>query len=160
MKICPTCGKKNAIIPVGYEDCLNCIQKSIDEKEGKKPKRNVSHEEDNIQEAFFNTARMIFPKLDKLLFAVPNGGKRDKKEAARFKRQGVVPGVSDILCLVSNNTYTMLCLETKTEEGTQSDEQIKFQKQIEAAGGLYLIYRNAAEGIELLTKYLKTTNYK
>ncbi|NDV94842.1 VRR-NUC domain-containing protein [Dysgonomonas sp. 521] len=136
------------------------MQKAIDEKEGKKPKRNISHEEDNIQEAFFSTARMIFPKLDKLLFAVPNGGKRDKKEAARFKRQGVVPGVSDILCLVSNNTHTMLCLETKTEEGTQSEEQIKFQKQIEAAGGLYLIYRNAAEGIELLKEYLSTTNYR
>jgi len=155
MTTCPTCGKENAIIPVGYEYCLNCIQNEIDEKEGNKPKRNVSHEEDNIQEAFFNTARMIFPKLNKLLFAVPNGGKRDKKEAARFKRQGVVPGISDIICLVPNKEYHFLCLETKTEKGVLSEDQIKFQKQIGASGGLYLVFRSAAEGIELLTKYLK-----
>lgn len=160
MKVCPTCGKQNAIIPVGYENCLSCIQKAMDEKQGNKPKRNVSHQEDNIQEAFFNTARMIFPKLDKLLFAVPNGGKRDKKEAVRLKKQGVVTGIADILCLVSNNTHTMLCLETKIESGKQSVEQIQFQKQVEDAGGLYLIYRNAAEGIEILKKYLKTTKYK
>lgn len=136
--------------------CLACFVKLDAEKQRKAP----GHEEDDIQEAFFVTARLIFPKLGKLLIAIPNGGKRDIREAARLKKQGVTPGASYILCLVTNKRYSFLCLETKTETGTQSDEQKDFQKQVEAAGGLYLIYRSAASGIELLKNYLSTTRYK
>lgn len=135
--------------------CLDCFIKA-QSKERTKPK----HEEDDIQEAFFNAARLAFPKLGKLLFAIPNGGKRNAREAARFKRQGVVRGVSDIICLVPNGQYPFLCIETKTEDGTQSDHQIIFQQESEQAGGLYLIFRSAAEGIEILKSYLATTNYK
>jgi hypothetical protein len=139
----------------GKNLCLSCLIKQDAESQRKKS----GHEEDDIQEAFFNTARMIFPKLDKLLFAVPNGGKRDAREASRMKRQGVTPGASDILCLVPNGKYSFLCLETKTETGTQSNEQKEFQRQVEAAGGLYLVYRSAASGIELLKEYLSTSKY-
>ncbi|MDR0825062.1 MAG: VRR-NUC domain-containing protein [Prevotella sp.] len=140
----------------GKDVCLACFTKQDSDTQRAKPK----HIEDAIQEAFFNTARMIFPKLGKLLFAVPNGGKRDKREAERMKKQGVVPGVSDIICLVPNKEYKFLCLETKTETNDQSDHQIQFQKEVEIVGGLYIVFRSAAEGIELLTKYLKTTKYK
>ncbi|MBK5719931.1 VRR-NUC domain-containing protein [Dysgonomonas sp. Marseille-P4677] len=140
----------------GKDVCLSCFVKQDEATQRKKP----GHEEDDIQEAFFTPARIIFPKLGKLLIAIPNGGKRDKREAARLKKQGVTPGASDILCLVPNDKYNYLCLETKTETGTQSDEQKEFQKQVEAAGGLYLIYRSAAEGIEILKDYLSTSKYK
>lgn len=140
----------------GKNLCLTCLIKQDAESQRKKP----GHEEDDIQEAFFTPARIMFPKLGKLLIAIPNGGKRDAREAARMKKQGVTPGASDILCLVPNGKYNVLCLETKTETGTQSAEQKEFQKQIEAAGGLYLIYRSAAEGIEILKEYLSTTKYK
>ncbi|MBF0759526.1 VRR-NUC domain-containing protein [Dysgonomonas mossii] len=136
--------------------CLSCFLKEDAEKQTK----SISHEEDDIQECFFKSARVIFPKLDKLLFAVPNGGKRNYPEAVRLKRQGVKRGPADILCLVPNDRYSFLCLETKTDTGTQSADQIEFQKQVEASGGLYLIYRSAASGIELLKEYLSTTKYK
>lgn len=140
----------------GKNLCLSCLIKQDAESQRQPP----GHEEDDIQEAFFNSARVIFPKLDKLLFAVPNGGKRNYPEAVRLKRQGVKRGPADILCLVPNDKYSFLCLETKTETGTQSDGQKEFQKQVEAAGGLYLVYRSAASGIELLKDYLSTTKYK
>jgi len=140
----------------GKDVCLTCFVKKDEATQRKKP----GHEEDDIQEAFFNTARTIFPKLGKLLIAIPNGGKRNIREAARMKRQGVMPGASDILCLVPNDKYSFLCLETKTETGIQSEDQKEFQKQVEAAGGLYLIYRSAASGIEILKDYLSTTKYK
>ncbi len=140
----------------GKNVCLSCFIKQDAESQRKRP----DHEEDDIQEAFFNAARVMFPQLDKLLFAVPNGGKRNYPEAVRLKRQGVKRGTSDILCLVPNKKYNLLCLETKTETGTQSEEQKIFQKQVEAAGGLYLIYRSAAAGIEILKEYLSKTKYK
>lgn len=140
----------------GKDVCLACFAKQDADRQRTKPK----HIEDDIQEAFVNTARMVFPKLGKLLFAVPNGGKRNKFEAARLQKQGVVPGVSDIICLVPNKEHKFLCMETKTEEGTQSDEQIQFQKEVEIVGGLYIVFRSAAEGIEILKNYLSKTKYK
>lgn len=157
---CPRCGKENAAIPVSYTVCLQCILAEKDQKEGTKSIRYNQHLEDDIQEAFFRAARIAYPKLRKLLFAVPNGGKRDKKEAIRFQRQGVVPGVSDIICLVPNEKYSYLCLETKTETNSQSDHQIEFELQANKAGGLYKVFRSAAEGIEILKEYLKFTEYK
>lgn len=140
----------------GKSLCLSCLIKQDAESQ----RKSHAHEEDDIQQAFFNAARVMFPKLDKLLFAVPNGGKRNYPEAVRLKKQGVKRGPSDILCLVPNDKYNYLCLETKTDAGTQSEDQKEFQKQVEAAGGLYLIYRSAADGIELLKNYLSTTKYK
>lgn len=157
---CPRCGKENAAIPVSYTVCLQCILAEKDQKEGTKTIRYNQHLEDDIQEAFFSAARVAFPKLGKLLFAVPNGGKRDKKEAIRLQRQGVVPGVSDILCLIPNEKYSYLCLETKTSTNNQSDHQTSFEIQSVMAGGLYKVFRSAAEGIEILKEYLKSTEYK
>ena len=139
--------------------CLSCYSARKDTSEAK-PARHNRHEEDDIQEAFFNSARTIFPSLDKRLFSVPNGGRRNKKEAVRLKRQGVTAGVSDIICLVPNDNYPFLCLETKTASGTQSKEQKQFQREVESAGGLYMIFRSAEEGINILKKYLQTAKYK
>lgn len=137
----------------GKDVCLTCFLAADSAKQRKPP----NHEEDDIQEAFFDAARTIFPQLGKLLFAVPNGGKRPIKQAARFKKQGVIPGVSDIICLVPNDRYPYLCLETKTADGTQRESQIQFQEEVEQAGGLYVVFRSAAEGIEILRNYLKTS---
>jgi hypothetical protein len=68
-----------------------------------KPKRlNL---EDAEQEALIQWVDLepcgILPgKIGDYLFAIPNGGKRNIREAARFKRQGVRAGVSDLFLAV------------------------------------------------------------
>lgn len=57
----------------------------------------------------------IHPELS-MLYAVPNGGRRDKAEAAHLKRQGVRAGVPD-LCLAGqkvNITAYILSLKSAT----------------------------------------------
>lgn len=137
----------------GKDVCLTCFLAADSAKQRKPP----NHEEDDIQGAFFDAARTVFPQLGKLLFAVPNGGKRPAREAKRFQRQGVTRGVADILCLVPNEKYPFLCLETKARKGDQFDHQRQFQKEVEAIGGLYVVFRSAAEGIEILKDYLKSS---
>lgn len=154
MSICTECKTQGSLVR-GSTLCFNCF---IREKDGEKPKRKNKHEEDDIQEAFFQSVRLIFPQLGKLIFAVPNGGRRNKIEAARMKKQGVEPGVADILCLVPNGKFNFLCLETKTQKGKQSEDQKDFQWQTERAGGRYVIFRSAEEGIKILQEYLKTAN--
>lgn len=154
MPNCTECKTQGSLVR-GSTLCFNCY---IQKKDGEKPKKKNKHEEDDIQESFFQSVRTVFPYLDKLIFAVPNGGSRNVIEAKRLKKQGVMPGVADILCLVPNGEFKFLCMETKIQKGKQSDDQKVFQKQTEQAGGRYIIFRSAAEGIKILQEYLKTAN--
>jgi len=50
-----------------------------------------------IQVAIVEYLRLALPGA--LVFAIPNGGLRSKREAARMVRQGVLPGVADLQIL-------------------------------------------------------------
>ena len=135
--------------------CYNCFIEKKDAKSARK-KRRISHEEADIQSEFFAQAKIFFPRIpEKLLFAVPNGGSRNKLEAINLKRQGVKSGVSDVLLLIPKGGFASLCLEFKTKTGKQSDEQKEFQKQAENCGSKYVIVRSVKEAIEKVREYLK-----
>lgn len=154
---CSRCNSTQGTVR-GTDLCFNCFVSRKDEasNNGAKDKSRVRHEEDDIQKGFFTAARQLFPHLGRLLFAVPNGGYRATREAGRLKAQGVTSGVADIICLIPAGGYNCLCLETKTNKGVHSDNQIEFQHQIEAAGGKYELFRSVGEGIEILQNYLKS----
>lgn len=81
------------------------------------------YEEDNHQEALITTARVTKMPLMKgvevgamvadYLYAIPNGGNRNKREAGRLKRQGVKAGVSDLHLAFAVNGYVGLWIEMK-----------------------------------------------
>lgn len=52
-------------------------------------------------------------KLLDYLYAIPNGGKRNAREAARFKRQGVKAGVSDLHLALPAGGKSGLWIEMK-----------------------------------------------
>lgn len=58
--------------------------------------------------------RMQHP--DKIIFAIPNGGHRNKLTAVRLKREGVLAGVPDIMMPVSSSGYFGLFVEMKCDE--------------------------------------------
>lgn len=71
--------------------------------------------EDEEQIALFQWADWLsgrYPEL-KLLLHIPNGGKRGKAEAGRFKAMGVKPGVPDILLPISRGKSHGLWIELK-----------------------------------------------
>lgn len=135
--------------------CYNCFIDKKDAKNGAKKKRKISSEEADIQSDFFKQVKLFFPRIpDKLLFAIPNGGSRNKLEAINLKRQGVKPGVSDVILLIPKGGFASLCMEFKTKTGKQSAEQKEFQKQAENCGNKYVIVRSVKEAIEEMKKYL------
>lgn len=152
---CIVCGKET--VSVMHTDdgfvCYNCY---ADRKNPPKKKRKKDNEEERIQIEFFKLVKLFFPKLpDKLLFAVPNGGSRNKIEAINLKRQGTTAGVSDVILLIPKKGYASLCIEFKTKKGIQSDEQIEFQRQAENCHSKYVIVRSAMQAIEELKRYLQ-----
>ena len=121
-------------------------------------------EEDFLQSECVRWFSYQYPKLKKLLFHVPNGGKRQSKinkqgkryspEAKKMKLMGVVPGVSDLILLVSRKGYGSLCLEMKTKSGDQSPSQKEWMKETTAAGNKYALCRSFDEFEKTIKDYL------
>ena len=125
------------------------------EDHNKGQRKKPVHREAQIQRACVKWFRLQYPRYKNMLFSVPNGGCRNSIEAKLMKAEGVVPGVSDLILLVSRNGYSSLCLEAKTEEGKQSENQIIWQTDCEKNGNKYVIFRSVEEFITEITNYLK-----
>jgi len=84
---------------------------------GVKQRRKQHDEEHQIQVACVRWFRLQYSKLSLNLFAVPNGGRRDKVTAGKLKAEGVVAGVADLLLLVPSGCFHGLAIEMKTRTG-------------------------------------------
>lgn len=98
--------------------------------------------EDQLQAKCFQWYWNNYPNLRRTLFAVPNGGARNKFEAARMKGTGTVAGVSDLIWVLMN--YVDF-IEMKTTEGKQSEEQKAFEKMVVSMGHRYKVIRTLSE---------------
>lgn len=112
------------------------------------------HEESHIQRNCVKWFRLAYPKLSRLLFAVPNGGKRGIVEASIMKAEGVVSGVADLLLLVPKGNYNALAIEMKTAKGKQNENQKLWQTDFEFVGGKYVICRSFDDFRKHIEDYL------
>lgn len=115
----------------------------------------MTHEEENLQircVAFFTQQ---YPKLERLLHHSPNGGRREIREAARFKRMGTRAGFPDLILLQPAGKYPYLAVELKTVTGDQEDRQKEYQKLITEAGGLYVVIRTLEDFQTVVNAYLQ-----
>lgn len=152
---CITCGRETVSVirtDAGFM-CYNCYAEM---KNPSQKKRIIKHEESDMQSEFFNKVFTVFPKLPrKLLFAIPNGGSRNKIEAVNMKRQGVTAGVSDVILLVPKKGFASLCIEFKTKTGRQSEEQKEFQFQAEKCGSKYVVVRSVEQALREVKEYIE-----
>lgn len=114
----------------------------------------MRHEESQTQRACVKWFRLVYPKLARLLFAVPNGGKRGIREAAIMKAEGVVAGVADLLLLIPSKEYHALAIEMKTDKGKQNENQKLWQEDFEKSGGKYVISRSFDDFRKHIEDYL------
>lgn len=115
----------------------------------------MRHIESQIQIACVTWFRYQYPKLEKLLIAVPNGGFRNAIEAKIMKAEGVISGVSDLILLISKKGFGCLCIEMKTEKGKQSANQKAWQKETELNENKYVICRNIDDFMNIINWYLQ-----
>lgn len=125
----------------------------------------MKHIEDSHQEQLFNWARtkgFVLPgrglvKLIDYMYAIPNGGKRGKLEAARLKKQGVKAGVSDIHLTLPYNGFYGLWIELKRPivkgkpKPSVSPSQKEWIQRMNENGHLAIVaygYKEARAGIE------------
>lgn len=110
--------------------------------------------ESQLQQNCIRWFRLQYPKYGRLLFAVPNGHKRNIVTAVKLKKEGVVAGVSDLILLVPNYTYHGLCIEMKIGKGKQTESQKEFQSDVEQMGYKYSVCRTLDEFTNLINNYI------
>lgn len=115
------------------------------------PKSEAQHQENVIRWSQIHRAE--YPELA-LLFHIPNGGTRDKIEAARLKAQGVKAGVSDLFLPVSRRGYHGIFIEMKTLRGRVSQEQQWFGDKVTEQGYLFHVAYGWEAAVDTLKWYL------
>lgn len=92
---------------------------------------------------------------ERLLFAVPNGGKRGLITARILKAEGVRPGVCDLMLCVPRGGFHGLFLELKSPVGRPSPEQVSFMAEAAAQGYAVEVSREWNHATSLIETYLK-----
>lgn len=95
-----------------------------------------------------------------LLFAIPNGGHRNKATAGKLKAEGVKPGVPDLMLALANDAYNGLFIELKRhiEKGKPKPQVSKTQKQVMqdflSAGFACVVAYGEKQATSYIVKYL------
>jgi hypothetical protein len=115
--------------------------------------------EHDIQATFFDWVR-IKEKHDwrfSLVFAVPNGGQRHPRVAAKLKAEGVRPGIPDIIIMApgryAEKDYPGAVIEFKAPKGSLTDHQSGMLHLINRAGYLVSVMRTPTAAISFLESY-------
>ena len=130
------------------------FQQLVEHQRRNKTRKHPDDEEHRIQAACVNWFRLQYPTHATALFAVPNGGRRDRVSGAKLKAEGVLPGVSDLILLLPRGRHHGLLIEMKTERGKQSQAQRDWQRDMVHRGYKYMVIRSIDEFIDRVTDYL------
>jgi hypothetical protein len=89
-----------------------------------------------------------------LLFAIPNGGKRDPKTAFRMQEEGVKSGVPDMFLPVARQGYHGLFIELKYGKNTTTERQDGWIERLTAQGYLAVVCYGWEAASRVLGEYL------
>lgn len=109
--------------------------------------------EKHHQQAVIQVIRMY--RWGNLLFAIPNGGKRDKGTAINLKREGVLPGIPDLFLACAANDFHGLFIEMKFGKNKPTQLQIECMERLTKNGYLCVVCYTAEEAINIITDYMK-----
>lgn len=117
-------------------------------------RKKPTNKEHRLQCACVEWFEYAHKKYSTLMYAVPNGGRRDAVTGALLKAEGVKAGVSDLNFDLPNRFYHGLRIEIKTSIGRQSKVQKAYQLAVEAVGYKYVVCRSLDEFMKIITDYL------
>lgn len=116
----------------------------------------TEHDEQVALVTWFSRA---YPCWNHLLWATPNGGSRNRIEAAKLRKEGVRRGVPDLFLALPLNGFHGLFIEMKRQKGgTVSPEQKAMLKALTEQGYIAQIARGCDEGKSIINHYLGASN--
>lgn len=120
-------------------------------------RRRIARDSEHAEQAalfrWAEYARARLPELS-LLFAIPNGGHRNKVTAARLKAEGVKRGVPDVCLPVARGGAHGLYIELKAGSGRATVEQIGWIRALRRQGYAAKVCRGWEETRDAIERYL------
>lgn len=137
----------------GYTDntAMEGIKRADKNKTSKQRVTEAEEQKALIQWAKFQEKK--YPEL-KLLYHCPNGGTRNKMEAANLKRQGVKAGVPDLFLPVPRSPKHGLFIEMKVGRNKCTDNQKKWIRNLLEQGYEVKVCYSCEEAIQIIKRYL------
>ena len=127
----------------------------------------MRQDEHELQKACVNWFGYQYPQYKDLLIAIPNGGKRHVKTAAKLKAEGVKAGVPDLFLAapvgykveangrkIIEHLSAGLWIEMKTEKGVVRDSQKKYLDRLSEFGYSTVVCRSFEEFTKSIETYL------
>ena len=119
------------------------------------------------QQSYFTWADFYCKKIVELcdLYAVPNGAWKSPAQAGKFQREGLRPGVPDIVLPHARGGYHALYIEMKRRRirgksgvllagDKPSPQQLDWHERLRAAGNCVVVAYGWDEAVEATLKYL------
>lgn len=119
----------------------------------KKPAAPEAHEQAALFRWIEDAAVHQYPELA-LLYHIPNGGKRNKAEAAHLKQQGVKAGVPDLCLPVARGKWHGLYIEMKVRDNRPTENQENWIHQLREQGYVAEVCYGFRQAAEILVNYL------
>lgn len=116
--------------------------------------REIKQSEDNLQKACVKWFKMQYPKIS--IHHSPNGGKRNAREALKFKLMGTKAGHPDMVVYRRNALYVGLAIELKVGKNTATDNQVEFMAELTANGWYCVIVYTMDVFIKEVKNYMLT----
>lgn len=121
----------------------------------------MAHPESQLQQAVIKWWALAHRGLgvteERSLFAIPNGGKRGRFEAAIMKNEGVRAGVADLFLSVPSGGFHGFYLELKAPNvaARPRPDQRSFLEAMSALGYMTACSNDWDEATNLIERYLK-----
>jgi len=117
----------------------------------------MKHHEDSMQAACVRWFRLQYPQ--RVIFAVPNGGRRNPREAARLRMQGVLSGVADLCVPEPHNGFHGMFVELKFGKNKTTDAQEKFLDAMRDRGYYTAVCYSVTDFVEAVKLYFREVAY-
>jgi hypothetical protein len=132
---------------------ISAKQKYVKTYTGKKALRGSEEYEQSQVIAWARFYGRLHPELN-MLFHVPNGGARDKREGANLKKAGVLAGIPDLILPVARKGFHHLYIEMKVEPNKPTATQVTILKDLKNEQNLAIVCYGAEQAKKVIRWYL------
>lgn len=119
----------------------------------KLPTAPEAHEQTALFRWIADAAVYEYPELE-LLYHIPNGGTRNRAEAAHLKQQGVKSGVPDLCLPVARGKWHGLYIEMKAGKNKTTENQDRWIESLRKQGYVAEVCYGYRQAAEILVQYL------
>lgn len=129
-------------------DEFNELRKKHNGAQKKKP----AHHESKLQQSCVRWFYYRYP--DKIIYAIPNGGYRNKFEASIMKEEGILRGMLDLCIPVARCGYHGLYIEMKYGKNILSSDQKEIIAKLKSEGYKCEVCYTLDEFINVVNSYI------